>query len=72
MRRHFTPALRAACLEYGFKTIASGIPGHLHGPSAGLLHRTLWDLERSLDHNLQNLRIDGRLFERLTGRSAVG
>lgn len=72
MRRHFTPALRATCLEHGFKTIASGIPGHLHGPSSGLLHRTMWDFEQSLEHNLQNLRIDGRLFERVTGRSAVG
>lgn len=72
MRRHFTHALRAACLECGFKTIASGMPGHLHGPDSGLLHRTLWDFEKPLSHNVQNLRIDGRLFERVTGRSAVG
>jgi peptidoglycan/xylan/chitin deacetylase (PgdA/CDA1 family) len=72
MRRHFTHALRAACLESGFKTIASGIPGRLHGPSSELLHRTQWNFETSLEHNLQNLRIDGRLFERVTGRSAVG
>lgn len=71
MRRHFTPALEAICLEYGFKTIATGIPGHLHAPSSGLLHRTRWDFRHSLEHNLQNLRIDGRLFERVSGRSAV-
>jgi peptidoglycan/xylan/chitin deacetylase (PgdA/CDA1 family) len=71
MRRHFTQALHAMCLECGFKTIASGIPGHLHGPSSGLLHRTQWDFDHSLEYNLQNLRIDGRLFERVTGRSAV-
>lgn len=72
MRRHFTPALRAMCLDCGFKTIASGIPGRLHGPSSGLLHRTSWDFEKPLEYNLQNLRIDGTLFERVTGRSAVG
>jgi peptidoglycan/xylan/chitin deacetylase (PgdA/CDA1 family) len=72
MRRHFTPALRATCLEYGFKTVASSIPCQLHGESSGLLHRTRWDFRQSLEHNLQTLRIDGRLFERVTGRSAVG
>jgi peptidoglycan/xylan/chitin deacetylase (PgdA/CDA1 family) len=72
MRRHFTPALRATCLAYGFKTIASGIPGLLHGPSSDLLHRTQWDFEHPLEHNLENLKIDGRWFERVTGRSAVG
>lgn len=72
MRRHFTRELRATCLECGFKTIASGIPGQLHGASSDLLHRTQWDFNASLGHNLQSLRIDGRLFERITGRSAVG
>jgi peptidoglycan/xylan/chitin deacetylase (PgdA/CDA1 family) len=72
MRRHFTPELRAACLECGFKTVASGIPARLHGPRSGLLHRTRWSFEASLEDNLQNLRIDGRLFERVTGRSPIG
>jgi peptidoglycan/xylan/chitin deacetylase (PgdA/CDA1 family) len=72
MRRHFTRALREICVQCGFKTIATGIPGYLHGPRSGLLHRTMWDFQESLEHNLQNLRIDGRLFERVTGRSAVG
>jgi peptidoglycan/xylan/chitin deacetylase (PgdA/CDA1 family) len=71
MRRHFTRALRDTCLACGFKTVASGIPGQLHGPKSELLHRTLWDFEESLEYNVQNLRIDGRLFERVTGRSAV-
>jgi peptidoglycan/xylan/chitin deacetylase (PgdA/CDA1 family) len=71
MRRHFTRALLLACLEDGFKTIATGIPGRLHGPRSGRLHRTLWDFDQPLEHNLQNLRIDGTLFERVTGRSPV-
>lgn len=72
MRRHFTRELHATALECGFETIASGIPGHLHGSSSGILHRTQWNFDASLEHNLKNLRIDGRLFERVTGRSAVG
>jgi hypothetical protein len=72
MRRHFTDPLRAVCQECGFTTIASAIPGHLHGASPGLLHRTQWSFDESLEHNLQNLRIDGTLFERVTGRSAIG
>jgi len=71
-RRHFTPALQEICRQYGFKTIASGIPGQLHAPRSGLLHRTMWDFEKPLQYNLQNVRIDGTLFERITGRSAVG
>lgn len=72
MRRHFTPALEATCRELGFKTVASGIPCRLHSRSRGLVHRTQWDFEQSVEHNAQNVRIDGSLFERVTGRSAVG
>lgn len=72
MRRHFNEALREYCRSIGLTRIANGIPGMLHAeqrPEA--LHRTGWDLGRSLRHNLTTLSIDGRLFERLTGRSAV-
>lgn len=71
MRRHFTRALHVACMAYGFRTVASGIPCRLHRPSADVLHRTQWNFGASLEHNLQNLRIDGSLFERFTGRSVV-
>jgi hypothetical protein len=40
--------------------------------AADRIQRSLWRLDAPLDVNLDNLRVDGRLFERLTGRSAVG
>lgn len=72
MRRHFSESLRNFCLAEGFSTVANGIPAMLHGQQfPERIQRSPWHLHRSLDHNLMNLRIDGRLFERLTGRSAV-
>lgn len=73
MRRFFSEPLRGYCAETGFATIASGIPGLQHLPAVDPynLHRTRWNLERPLAENVNDLRIDGRLFERLTGRSAV-
>jgi peptidoglycan/xylan/chitin deacetylase (PgdA/CDA1 family) len=73
MRRHFSESLRSTCLAEGFSTVANGIPALLHGPQLPeRIQRSFWHLDRSLEHNLINLRIDGRLFERVTGRSAVG
>ena len=70
MRRYFTEELRAYCMTTGFRTVANAIPGLQfagHRPEA--IQRTPWNLRRSSAHNLENLRIDGRLFERFTGRS---
>jgi peptidoglycan/xylan/chitin deacetylase (PgdA/CDA1 family) len=73
MRRHFDQRLLDYCRRVGFQTVASAIPGLQHGGQAPFrINRTLWRLERSLEFNLENLRIDGRFFERLTGLSAVG
>lgn len=74
MRRYFTDALRAYCRTIGLHTIASGVPGYQHSPriDAFNLHRTRWNFSRSLEHNIEDIRIDGRLFEQLTGWSAVG
>jgi peptidoglycan/xylan/chitin deacetylase (PgdA/CDA1 family) len=73
MRRHFTEDLRHYCLESGFETVANAIPCMQFAESRPeSIHRSPWFLEYSLDHNLDNVRVDGRLFERLTGRSAVG
>lgn len=74
MRRFFTRALADYCYSIGFQSIASGIPGLQMAPLARgpLLHRTRWNLDRPLAHNIADLEIDGRLFESLTGRSAVG
>jgi peptidoglycan/xylan/chitin deacetylase (PgdA/CDA1 family) len=73
MRRHFSESLRAACLAQGFSTIAAGTPAMLYSPQVPeRLQRSPWSLQDTLQHNVANLRVDGRLFERITGRSAVG
>jgi peptidoglycan/xylan/chitin deacetylase (PgdA/CDA1 family) len=74
MRRFFSEPLRDYCRSLGFKTIATAIPGRLQGGSIDPfnLHRTRWNLARPLAENIEDIRIDGRLFEALTGRSAVG
>lgn len=75
-RRHATPALDRFLAAQGVTTVAMGVPAMLHAPPAPgaptRLHRHLWRFERSHDENLADLCTDGRLFERWTGRSAVG
>lgn len=72
MRRHFSEELRAYCKELGFRTIANAIPAlQYQEVSPFEINRSIWNLEKDLDYNLKNIQIDGRLFERLTGRSAV-
>jgi len=74
MRRFFSPELRDYCVEAGFRTIATGIPGLQVAKQVDPLqiHRTRWRLDTSLHENLADLRVDGRIFEQLTGRSSVG
>lgn len=73
MRRFFSEDLRAYCREIGFQTVANAIPAMLHAPQLPLaIQRTNWDIQGELAYNLANLRVDGRFFERHTGRSAVG
>ena len=73
MRRYFTPALRGYCRQIGFRSIATAIPGLQHAPIDPFsIHRTRWQLASPLQANMRDLQIDGRLFEALTGRSAVG
>jgi hypothetical protein len=73
MRRHFSEPLRQYCQEIGLRTVATAIPGMQHArQSAAAIHRTPWDLQRSLEYNLTSLRIDGSFYARITGRSAVG
>jgi peptidoglycan/xylan/chitin deacetylase (PgdA/CDA1 family) len=72
MRRHFNEDLRQYCQRIGLRTVAAAIPGMQHAAqSAASIHRSPWDLDKSLEYNLTNLRIDGSLYARLTGRSAV-
>lgn len=72
MRRHFSRSLRDYCLSLGFATVANAIPGMQHAASRqDSLQRSVWFLEKGLTYNLDNARIDGRLFACVTGRSAV-
>ena len=75
MRRHFNEALREWCrTEGGFTSVSSAIPTLQHA-WRGDPHdvpRTRWHLARGVDRNLEELAVDGRLFERVTGRSPVG
>lgn len=73
MRRHFCEELRSFCFELGFQTVASAIPAMQHcRQSAECIYRSPWRLDKSREYNLDNLRVNGALFEHLTGRSAVG
>ncbi len=72
MRRHFSEVLRSHCLDRGFHTVSNAIPGLQHAvQKRESINRTPWNLDADLSYNLDSLCIDGRIFERLTGRSAV-
>jgi peptidoglycan/xylan/chitin deacetylase (PgdA/CDA1 family) len=73
MRRHFNRSLRAYCGSIGFTTVANATPCMQYARSRPHdLHRSVWFLERPFEYNLANVCVDGRLFQALTGRSAVG
>ncbi len=74
MRRCFSPALYDYCVEIGFRSVAAAIPAMLHAaPDARpMLHRSGWRFDATVQRNLLDLEVDGQLFERLTGRSAIG
>jgi peptidoglycan/xylan/chitin deacetylase (PgdA/CDA1 family) len=72
MRRHFNEKLRADCGGLGIKTVASARPIPHAAPVPLSIHRILWRLNRPMSENVENLYIDGRFFEWLTGRSPVG
>lgn len=74
MRRFFSHELRTYCLENGFETIAAAIPGMQYAQpfDQSCLHRSPWVAHRPTVQMIEDLCIDGRLFEKLTGRSAVG
>ena len=73
MRRHFNADLRAFCRSIGFRTVSNAIPGmQFARQRADEIQRSIWRLNAPMDVNLENLCADGRWFERLTGRSALG
>jgi peptidoglycan/xylan/chitin deacetylase (PgdA/CDA1 family) len=73
MRRNFSERLRNYCLNVGFQTISNAIPGLQYAPHRpASINRTRWEPEKDLAFNIDNLRVDGRVFEKLTGRSPIG
>lgn len=73
MRRHFNEMLRDYCQRIGFRSIASARPGLQHCKQKPMsLNRSLWNLQKDLQHNISNIQVDGRIFEFFTGRSPVG
>jgi hypothetical protein len=72
MRRHFSPRLRRYCFEIGFKTVATGLPAMQYvKPQSGVIHRSVVQLDLPFERYIENLRVDGRIFERITGRNPV-
>lgn len=74
MRRWFSQPLHDYCSKIGFRTVAAAIPAMLHvGVEAGnYIHRSGWRLADAVEANIRDLAVDGRLFEKFTGRSAIG
>lgn len=72
MRRFFNESLRSYCLEIGFETVADATPGLQHaGQRYRAIQRTPWNPSEDLQYNIENLRVDGRFYERLTRRAAA-
>jgi peptidoglycan/xylan/chitin deacetylase (PgdA/CDA1 family) len=73
LRRYCPDWLPGELGALGFATLAAAAPGLLHEPPVpSWINRTPWRFERGFAANVDDLRVDGRRFERLTGRSAVG
>ena len=74
MRRYFSENLRRYCHSIGFETIANAIPGcqRISRQDPLNIFRTDWHFGASVQHNIENLEIDGRFYAVLTGRSVIG
>jgi peptidoglycan/xylan/chitin deacetylase (PgdA/CDA1 family) len=71
--RFFPRKLEARVLRVGLRSIAYATPGMQHAlQKSEALQRTPWRFDRSLQENLEDLAVDGRLFVRISGRSPVG
>jgi peptidoglycan/xylan/chitin deacetylase (PgdA/CDA1 family) len=73
LRRYFPRRLLPRLRELGIKTIAYATPGMQYAASnPQALQRTPWRFDRDPAANWADLRVDGRPFVLLTGRSPVG
>lgn len=72
MPRFFPERLNLYCQSIGLKSIAHACPGLLYAQQhESRLQRTGWHFQNTLERNINYLKIDGRLFHHLTGRSAI-
>jgi len=73
MRHYFSEPLRQYCVGAGFKTIANAISGcqKIAGRDPLNIYRTEWKFGLSIAQNIANLRVDGRTYAALTGRSVI-
>lgn len=73
MRRYFNPLLREYCIQIGYETISNAIPGLLYKKFNQFdINRTMWNFEKCFQYNIENIRINGNLFEKITGKSPIG
>jgi len=62
-----------ALLAAGYRSVAFATPGMQFARLVpGVIQRSPWDATRPFEWNQRNLRTDGRVFVRLTGRSPIG
>lgn len=73
-RRFFSPELKAYCAANGFEVIAGAVPAQLFRRRIDPFDvpRTRWQFTSSFERNIEDIRVDGRLFEVITGSSPVG
>lgn len=73
MRRFFNDSLRTYCIEIGFQTISNAIPGLLYNKYDKYdINRTMWSFSNNLTYNLQNIKVNGSIFEKISGKSPIG
>ena len=73
MRRFFNDSLRTYCREIGYQTVSNAIPGLLYSKYDKYdINRTMWSVRNNLSYNLQNIKVKGSLFEKITGKSPIG
>lgn len=73
VRRHFSDELGGMVRGMGFQSIAAATPGLLYGRRDPFwLQRTYWRLDRPVAWNAENMRVNGRLWVKLTSLSPIG
>ena len=73
MRRYFNENLRNYCKEINYKTVCNAIPGQLFNKKDNYdIYRTMWDFNIDFMSNLDNIKVDGRLFHNLFQKSPIG